>query len=56
MVQLGQHAPPIHVIAHVSDTHLLGGGRPLYGAVDTDATVARAFALFFFKQKTAYEI
>jgi len=44
MVQLGQHAPPIHVIAHVSDTHLLGGGRPLYGAVDTDATVARAFA------------
>ena len=44
MVQLGQHAPPIHVIAHVSDTHLLGGRRPLYGAVDTDATVARAFA------------
>ncbi len=44
MVQLGQHAPPIHVIAHVSDTHLLGGGRHLYGAVDTDAHVARAFA------------
>ncbi|QEO10552.1 phosphodiesterase [Protaetiibacter larvae] len=44
MVQLGQHAPPVHVIAHVSDTHLLGGGRPLYGAVDTDAHVARAFA------------
>lgn len=44
MVQLGQHAPPVHVIAHVSDTHLLGGSRPLYGAVDTDATVARAFA------------
>ena len=37
MVQLGQHAPPIHTIAHVSDTHLLGGGRALYGAVDTDA-------------------
>ncbi|MFT4028673.1 MAG: phosphodiesterase [Protaetiibacter sp.] len=44
MVQLGQHAPPIHVIAHLSDTHLLDGGRALYGAVDTDATVARAFA------------
>lgn len=44
MVQLGQHAPPIHVLAHVSDTHLLGGRRPLYGAVDTDATVARTFA------------
>jgi 3',5'-cyclic AMP phosphodiesterase CpdA len=44
MVQLGQHAPPIHTIAHISDTHLLGGGKPLYGAVDTDAHVARAFA------------
>ncbi|PZQ92005.1 MAG: phosphodiesterase [Leifsonia xyli] len=44
MVQLGQYAPPIHVIAHISDTHLLGAGRALYGAVDTDATVARAFA------------
>lgn len=44
MVQLGQHAPPIHVIAHVSDTHLLGAGRPLYGAVDTETNVARAFA------------
>ncbi len=44
MVQLGQHAPPVHVIAHISDTHLLGGSKPLYGAVDTDATVARAFA------------
>jgi len=43
-VQLGQHAPPIHVIAHISDTHLLGGGAPLYGAVDTDAHVERAFA------------
>ena len=42
MVQLGQHAPPIHVIAHISDTHLLAGSKPLYGAVDTDATVARA--------------
>lgn len=44
MVQLGQHAPPIHVIAHISDTHLLGGGAPLYGSVDTDAHVERAFA------------
>lgn len=44
MVQLGQSAPPVHVIAHISDTHLLGGSRPLYGAVDTDKTVARAFA------------
>jgi len=43
MVQLGQYPPPRHVIAHISDTHLLGGGRPLYGAVDTDAAVVRAF-------------
>jgi len=44
MVQLGQHAPPVHVIAHISDPHLLGGGRPLYGTVDGDAHLARAFA------------
>ncbi len=44
MVQLGQHAPPQHVIVHISDTHFLGGKRPLYGAVDTDATVVKALA------------
>ena len=27
MIQLGQHAPPTHVIAHISDTHFLGGGK-----------------------------
>jgi 3',5'-cyclic AMP phosphodiesterase CpdA len=41
-IQLGQYAPPTHTIAHVSDTHFLGGGRPLYGTVDTDRTLARA--------------
>ena len=41
-IQLGQYAPPLHTIAHVSDTHYLGGGRPLYGAVDTDDHLARA--------------
>lgn len=35
MIQLGQHPAPSHVIAHVSDTHLLAGGRPLYGKVNT---------------------
>lgn len=44
MVQLGQHAPPTHTIAHISDTHLLGGGRPLYGAVDTDTHVDHTLA------------
>ena len=42
MIQLGQYAPPTHTIAHVSDTHYLGGRRPLYGTVDTDRGLARA--------------
>ena len=35
MIQLGQHPAPSHAIAHFSDTHLLAGGAPLYGKVDT---------------------
>ncbi len=42
MIQLGQYAPPTHVIAHISDTHFLGGKRPLYGKVDTDRTLIQA--------------
>ncbi len=42
MVQLGRYPAPGHVIAHLSDTHLLEGSRPLYGAVDTDRTLIRA--------------
>jgi 3',5'-cyclic AMP phosphodiesterase CpdA len=42
VTQLGQHAPAKHVIAHISDTHFLGGKRPLYGSVDTDRNLARA--------------
>lgn len=42
MIQLGQYGPPTHTIAHISDTHYLGGRRPLYGAVDTDRTLAMA--------------
>ncbi|MFC5503587.1 phosphodiesterase [Lysinimonas soli] len=42
MMQLGQYPPPTHTIAHVSDTHFLGGRRRLYGAVDTDRNLARA--------------
>ena len=44
MIQLGQYAPPTHVIAHLSDTHFLGGRRPLYGSVDTDGHLAMALA------------
>jgi len=32
---LGQYPHPGHVVAHVSDTHLLAGGRLQYGVVDT---------------------
>lgn len=42
MIQLGQYPAASHVIAHVSDTHLLGEGRPLYGQVDTIGHLGRA--------------
>ena len=42
MVQLGQYAPPKHVIAHLSDTHFLDGGAPLHGSVDTVGHLRRA--------------
>jgi Icc protein len=45
MVQLGQFPPARHVIAHISDTHLLGGGRALYGTVDTDPPLVHALDL-----------
>jgi Icc protein len=41
-MQLGQYPAPTHVIAHISDTHFLGGKRPLYNAVDTDAHLTAA--------------
>jgi len=42
MIPLGQHPAPAHVIAHVSDTHLLGGGRLLFGSVETEKHLAQA--------------
>lgn len=44
MIQLGQYPAASHVIAHISDTHLLGGGRPLYGQVNTVDHLTRAMA------------
>ena len=44
MIQLGQYPAPSHVIAHVSDTHLLAGGRPLYGRVNTIEHLGQALA------------
>ena len=37
MKQLGQYSPPRHVIAHLSDPHLLADGVLQYAAVDTEA-------------------
>ncbi len=45
MVQLGQFPPARHVIAHISDTHFLGGARQLYGTLDTDPPLVRALEL-----------
>lgn len=44
MIQLGQYPAAHHVVAHISDTHFLGGGRPLYGSVPTDEHLAQALA------------
>jgi len=43
-MQLGQYPPAGHVLAHISDTHFLGGSRPLYGSIDTDANLASALS------------
>lgn len=42
--QLGQYPAPSHTIARFSDTHLLAGGRPLYGKVNTIDHLAQALA------------
>ena len=42
VTQLGQHPAPSHAVAHISDTHFLGGNRKLYDAVDTQANLERA--------------
>ena len=42
MIQYGQLPPPTHVVAHVSDTHLLAGDARQYDAIDTVARFASA--------------
>lgn len=44
MIQLGQYPAAGHIIAHISDTHFLGGTRPLFGNVETDAHLLQALA------------
>src|SRR5690606_20964321 len=42
VIQLGQHPAPNPVIAHISDTHFLGGTRALHGEIDTDSNLTTA--------------
>jgi 3',5'-cyclic AMP phosphodiesterase CpdA len=39
---MAQYGEPLHTIVHISDTHFLAERRPLYGKVDTDATLTQA--------------
>jgi len=43
-VQFGQYPAPRHVVAHLSDPHLLAGGVRQYGVVDTEAGLRLALA------------
>ena len=40
-MQLGQYPAPRHVVAHVSDPHLLAD-RLQYGVIDTETGLARS--------------
>jgi len=42
VIPLGQYPAPSHVVAHISDTHLLGEGRQLYGVVEGEANLRQA--------------
>lgn len=44
MTQMGQYPPAGHAIIHLSDTHLLGEGRDLYGKVPVEQRLATALA------------
>jgi 3',5'-cyclic AMP phosphodiesterase CpdA len=39
---MSQFGDPLHTIVHISDTHFLADEKPLYGKVDTDATLTQA--------------
>jgi 3',5'-cyclic AMP phosphodiesterase CpdA len=42
VTQLGQYPAPRHTIAHISDTHFLAEGAPLFGKVTTEKNLRRA--------------
>lgn len=39
-----EYPRPGHVLLHLSDSHLLGGSEPLYGAVDSEAHLRQLFS------------
>jgi Icc protein len=41
IMRIAEHPRPDHVLLHLSDTHLIAGEEPLYGAVDADARLQR---------------
>lgn len=41
MEALTQHPPPDHLLVHLSDTHLLGEGRKLFGQVQPEPALSR---------------
>ena len=42
MTQLGQYPDPTHVVAHLSDPHLLAAGQLQYGVVDPERGLVAA--------------
>ena len=40
-LRIAEYPRPDHVLLHLSDTHLIAGDEPLYGAVDADARLQR---------------
>ncbi len=43
-IRMSEYPHPSHLILHLSDTHLLGGSGPLYGAVDSEVTLRQTLA------------
>lgn len=39
-LRAAEHPRPDYILLHISDTHLIGGDAPLYGAVDADGRLA----------------
>ena len=40
-LRTAEHPRPDHFVLHLSDTHLVGGDGPLYGAVDSEARLGQ---------------